>query len=197
MCYGPGAPRRSAGDGASTAGAASAADHGPRTSEEGAATTEVVPVRATPGKAFVVRCPHCSHGTEFPGSAARATNEPPFEFTCLCGRQLRVQVDIRRTLRKRVQLTGAVTFPPARESEVCTVEDLSLKGIGLSVYPPSAATVGEPAVLRMVMNDPRRSRMVLKGVVRRLVKSGPRLIIGIEFDALPPNEAEVLAFYFL
>jgi hypothetical protein len=80
---------------------------------------------------------------------------------------------------------------------VCTVEDLSQKGLGLSAYPPSAAAVGEPAVVRMVMNDPQRTRMVLKGVVRRIVKSGSRLIIGIEFDPLPVREAEALAFYFM
>ena len=160
-------------------------------------TIGLVRVRVTPGTAFVVRCPHCAHGTEFPGAAARAKDEPPFEFTCSCGRPVSVQVDVRRTLRKRVQLTAAVTFPPAVDSEMCTVEDLSLKGLGLSAYPPSAAAVGEPAVVRMVMNDPRKTRMVLKGVVRRLVKSGPRLVIGIEFDALPTKEAEALAFYFL
>ena len=157
----------------------------------------LVHVRVTPATAFVVRCPDCAHGTEFPASAARAKDEPPFEFTCLCGRQLRVRVDVRRTLRKRVNLTASVSFPPASEAEVCTVDDLSLTGLGVSAYPPSAAIVGGRAVVRMVMNDPRRSRLVLKGVVRRLVKVGPRLVIGIEFDALPPDEAQALSFYFM
>lgn len=154
-------------------------------------------MRVTPATAFVVRCPHCGHDTDFPASAAVARNESPFDMTCPCGRQLRVRVNVRRALRKGVHLTAAASFPPDRETEVCVVDDVSLTGISLSAYPPSAAAVGGRATVRVVLNDPRRSRLVLKGVVRRLSKVGARLVIGIEFDTLPPGEAQALTFYFM
>ena len=157
--------------------------------------TTDVKVHVKRAQTFTVPCPHCGHATERPTPAAGAPFENPFSFTCRCGRELRVQMNFRRTIRRKVQLTGAVAFAPRNVTEVCTVEGLSLTGLSLSVYSPSAATVGAQAVVKFTLNDPRSSRLSLAGTVRRVTKAGARLEVGIEFGRLPDYESQALSFY--
>ena len=147
-------------------------------------------------KTFFVPCPRCGQATEMPAPAG-ASVENPFPFACRCGSELRVQMNFRRRPRKRVDLAGAVTFSPSKSADVCTVEDLSVTGLGLSLYPPSAATPGAQAVVKVVLNDPQSSRLTLGGVVRRVGKIGARLVVGIEFGRLPAFESQALNFYFM
>ena len=77
------------------------------------------------------------------------------------------------------------------------VEDLSVTGLSLSVYPPSLATPGTQVLVKMVLNDPQSSRLSLAGVVRRVAKAGARLVVGIEFGRLPAFESQALNFYFM
>ena len=158
---------------------------------------DIVNVHVTQAKTFLVRCPQCGHGSDVPAPATDAKVENPFPFTCRCGRELSVLMNYRRRARKPVHLQGAVTFAPSTTMEVCTVDDISVGGLSLSVYPPSAAGPGAKVVVKLVLNDPQKSRLTLAGVVRRVSRTGARIVCGVELGKLTDYESQVLSFYLM
>ena len=157
---------------------------------------DIVNVYVTRGKPFIVPCSHCNKGTEFPTPDGPGPLENPFTFTCRCGRETQVQMNFRQAIRKRVTLTGAVTFG-LRRPEACSVEDLSRTGVHLTVGSSAVVKVGQRAVVKLVLDDRQANQLTLTGTVRRTALRGPRLSVGVEFSELPPHEAQVLAFYFM
>jgi hypothetical protein len=158
---------------------------------------DIVEVYVPGDRPFIVACPQCGKNTECAARPATPAVEAPFPFTCSCGRQLQIRVNVRTSFRKRVNLTATVAIGSLGRPEVCTIEDLSLKGLQLSVYSTSSVTAGQRATVKVVLDDRARNKVTLTGVVSRAAKSATRLVLGIEFDPLPPSEAQTLAFYFM
>jgi hypothetical protein len=51
--------------------------------------------------------------------------------------------------------------------------------------------------VKLTLDDPRASRLTLPGTVTRHERRGARMILGVEFDALPSYESQALSFYFM
>lgn len=157
---------------------------------------ETVNVQMSRVGSFVVLCPRCRKGKEYPGPGAEIPAENPFTFTCTCGTDILVRMNFRQTVRKQVRLPGSVIFG-LRRPEACTVEDLSRTGLQLSVPAASALKVGQRAVVSLVLSDRQQSKLTLTGTIRRITPRDEQSVIGVEFVALPAYEAQVIAYYLM
>src|SRR5215475_832795 len=150
--------------------------------------TDTVNVQMSRVGSFVVLCPHCRKGKEYPGPGASIPTENPFTFTCKCGSEIHVRMNFRQSLRKEVRLAGSVTIG-LRRPEACVVEDLSRSGLQLSVPMSSVLQVGQRAVVTMVLSDRQQSKVALTGTIRRVTTRDDRTVLGVEFAGLPAYEA--------
>jgi hypothetical protein len=146
---------------------------------------------------FFVQCPHCRRSTQFAVPPAPERAENPFTYTCPCGQDSQVFMNFRRALRRRVNLTGAITFPRLERTEVCTVDDLSLSGLQCSLFPVRGVVAGQRVLIKLVLDDRQLSRLTLPSVVRRAASTAARLVLGVEFEPLPEFEKQALGFYFM
>ena len=158
--------------------------------------TDSVNVQISRVGSFVVLCPHCRKGKEYPAPGSAIPVENPFTFTCKCGTDIQVRMNFRQSLRKQVRLPGSVVFG-LRRPEACTVEDLSRTGLQLSVPLTSALKVDQRAVVTVVLSDRQQSKLALTGTIRRITERGEQSVIGVEFSALPAYDAQALAYYLM
>jgi len=157
---------------------------------------DTVVVQMTRAGSFLVPCPHCGRGREFPSAGASVPTENPFTFRCVCGGDVRVRMNLRQSIRKRVRLTASVVIG-LRRPEACTVENISRTGLQFSLPATSVVKLGQRAVVTVVLNDRQQSKLSLPGTVRRVTTRADGSVVGVEFGSLPPYESQALAFYLM
>jgi hypothetical protein len=146
--------------------------------------------------AFRGTCPACMDAHDFPPSEfPPGTKTIP--YTCPCGRSYHViPLGLRAGMRKAVNLPGILSGKPGKSlmKLPCQVRDLSTNGIGITVDPTSAE-MAETLQLRVKLDDPRKTALLLPCTVRRKQKASGKLLLGLQFKQLDLDSQTALARY--
>jgi hypothetical protein len=163
-----------------------------------------VQANVTSQKTFYVVCPHCQ-GSKLSQLSELPPNSPnPFQYKCTCGVSFQVLLNYRKTLRKRVKLMGTITMPsePKFGEPICEVLDISDQGMliqwmrSLSDY-VKAISPGQLFTARIILDDPRRSRLEVPCIVRNTRQDKRRIMVGAEFKELDESQRQVMRFYMM
>ncbi|SRR5712692_4728830 len=158
----------------------------------------------TSQKTFYVVCPHCQ-GLKVCQLSELPPNPPnPFQYKCTCGVSSLVLLNYRKSLRKQVKLMGTFTVPsePKSTERACEVLDISDQGMliqGMRILTDylKAISPGQLITAKIVLDDPRRSKLELPCVVRNTRQDNRRVLIGAEFRALDESQRQVMQFYMM
>lgn len=139
-------------------------------------------------------CPACMVSHDF--APAEFTGKT-LAYTCACGRSYTVYpLGLRASQRKAVNLPGILAGKPGKSllRIPCVVRDLSAKGGGITLG-MTTAEMAETMQLRVKLDDPRKTALLLPCRVRRKEKMGDRLLLGLEFKQLDLDTQAALARY--
>ena len=158
----------------------------------------------TSQKTFYVVCPRCQ-GSKVCHLSELPPNPPnPFQYKCTCGVSSLVLLNYRKSLRKRVKLMGTFTVPsePKSTERICEVLDISDQGMliqGMRILTDylKAISPGQLFTAKIVLDDPRRSKLELPCVVRNTREDNRRIMIGAEFRGLDEAQRQVMQFYMM
>jgi hypothetical protein len=139
-------------------------------------------------------CPACMASHNFAPAEFTAKTIP---YTCSCGRSYSVvPLGLRAGARKAVNLPGILSGKPGKSllKIPCLVRDLSARGIGITLDVTSAE-MAETMQLRVKLDDPRKTALLLPCRVRRRLKTGGQLLLGLEFKSLDLDSQSALVRY--
>ncbi len=163
-----------------------------------------VQANVTSQKTFYFVCPHCQ-GSKLCQLSELPPNSPnPFQYKCTCGVSFPVLLNYRKSPRKRVKLMGTFTMPsePKFGEPICEVLDISDQGMliqwmrSLTDY-VKAISPGQLFTARIVLDDPRRSRLEVPCIVRNTRQDQRRIMIGAEFKELDESQRQTMRFYMM
>lgn len=139
-------------------------------------------------------CPACTVSHNF--APAEFTSKT-IVYTCPCGRSYTVlPLGLRGGQRKAVNLPGSLSRKPAKGPGrvPCLVRDISTKGIGVTLDTMNAE-MAETLQLRIKLDDAKKTALLLPCKVRRKLKVGSQLLLGLEFKQLDLDSQSALARY--
>lgn len=139
-------------------------------------------------------CPACMASHNF--APAEFTGKS-IAYTCKCGHSYTVlPLGLRGGQRKAVKLPGSLSRKPTKGPGrvPCLVQDISTKGIGVTLDTMNAE-MAETLQLRVTLDDARKTVLLLPCRVRRKLKAGTQLLIGLEFKQLDLDSQTALARY--
>lgn len=149
---------------------------------------------------YLIICPSCRHSHEI-GAGELPPNTPhPFLHHCPCGVTCPVQlVAFRASQRKPVNLVGSLMLSSNSHKiqTLCTVLDISAKGIGVATEPLKNVAQDTPVRASILLDDQVRTKLDLPCKVRHIRPDKNRLILGMEFVALSPHQQQTLGSYLL
>lgn len=139
-------------------------------------------------------CPACMVSHDF--NPAEFTTKT-LAYTCTCGRRYTVYpIGLRASQRKAVNLPGILVGKPGKSllRLPCVVHDLSVKGSGITLGLTSAE-MADTMQLRLKLDDPRKTALLLPCRVCRRERVGDRLVLGLEFKSLDLDTEATLNRY--
>ncbi|MEK7294436.1 MAG: PilZ domain-containing protein [Nitrospirota bacterium] len=139
-------------------------------------------------------CPACMVSHNF--APAEFTSKT-IAYTCPCGRSYTVlPLGLRGGQRKVVNLPGSLSWNSAKGSVrvPCLVRDISTKGIGVTLDMMNVE-VAETLQLRVKLDDAKKTALLLPCKVRRKLKAGSQLLLGLEFEQLDLDSESALSRY--
>jgi hypothetical protein len=139
-------------------------------------------------------CPACMVSHNF--APAEFTSKT-IAYTCPCGRLYTVlPLGLRGGQRKAVNLPGSLSGKPDKGPVrvPCLVRDISTKGIGVTLDTMNVE-MAETLQLRVKLDDAKKTALLLSCKVRRKLKAGSQLLLGLEFEQLDLDSQSALARY--
>jgi hypothetical protein len=139
-------------------------------------------------------CPACMVSHNF--APAEFTSKT-IAYTCPCGRSYTVlPLGLRGGQRKAVNLPASLSTKlaagPMRMA--CLVRDISTKGIGVTLDTINI-DMSETLQLRVKLDDAKKTALLLPCKVRRKLKAGSQILLGLEFNQLDLDSQSALARY--
>ncbi len=150
-------------------------------------------------KTFFVTCPNCKNQRLFRLSDFPPDSPNPLAYRCPCDAPLKIMLNYRKTHRKHVKLVGTFTLPsePKKIERFCEILDISDQGMRITTNFFPTATHGQLLNARIILDDPRRSKLDLPSVVRSIRHDNRLLRIGVQFENLGAAQKEALGFYMM
>ena len=148
---------------------------------------------AADGEHVTIICPHC--GVIRQGSLKRIRIlSHVFKVRCRCGEPFEVVLELRKSYRKTTFLLGTYTgsSAPGMQGRM-VVDNLSLTGIGISLSPPHTLAVGDSIRLRFTLDDPLRTEVEKRAVVRHIHDD----YAGCQFLAGGSSTDKALGYYLM
>lgn len=146
---------------------------------------------------FCVTCPKCQAEkllrlSDFPPDAPS-----PLTHTCACGVPLKIMLNYRKTPRKLVKLMGIFTVPSESKKieRFCEVLDISDLGMRIMIDYCKIISQGQLIHVRVILDDPQRSKLDLPGIVRSVKQDNRRLMLGLRFEGLNEPQKQALGYY--
>lgn len=117
----------------------------------------------------LIHCPHCDSIKQVPVSKFKGTKHT-LKVKCACGEVFKVDLNFRKNIRKKTNLTGICYTVPGDESsgEECLIKNISFRGIGLKLFENSALKKGAEVVVSFTLDDPRMTAVKRKVRVQHL-----------------------------
>jgi len=118
-------------------------------------------------------------------------------YTCACGRSFAVvPLGLRAGVRKAVDLPGILFGKPGKSllKIPCRLHDMSSKGAGITLNLTSAE-MADTMQLRVKLDDPQQTTLLLPCRVCRRQTTGGQLLLGLEFKQLDLDTQSVLVHY--
>ena len=148
-------------------------------------------------KTFLVKCDRCGAAKELHLSDFALDADDPFQYACACGNTCRAVLSQPRALRRTVDLI--CSFKRVSDSrkvdQFADVLDISASGMRIQADPIKNIAEGEALTVTILLSKKEKTKVELCGVVRRIIKEKPNLVLGVEFQALTDNQRRVLAPY--
>ncbi|OHE19185.1 MAG: hypothetical protein A2X95_05000 [Syntrophobacterales bacterium GWF2_56_9] len=135
-------------------------------------------------------CPFCGEGSKRPLEQFPYIHKP-VTISCSCGNTYDVQIDARKTFRKKTSLEGlyAKLVSPG-DFERMTVVNLTLGGCGLLASNEPALNQGDWIKLVFKLDDAKRTEIKRNAVVRRVTGN----YIGCQFTVATAYDPDI-GFY--
>ena len=135
-------------------------------------------------------CPFCGEGSKKPLEQFPSIHKP-VTISCSCGNTYDVQIDARKTFRKKTSLEGLYAkLVSTGDFERMTVVNLTLGGCGLLVSNEPALNQGDWINLVFRLDDAKRTEIKRNAVVRRVIGN----YIGCQFKAVAAYDPDI-GFY--
>jgi hypothetical protein len=155
------------------------------------------PTDDSQSKTFLVKCDRCGATKELHLSDFALDADDPFQYTCACGNTCRAVLSQPRALRQGVDLI--CSFKRVSDSrkvdQFADVLDISASGMRIQADPIKNIAEGEALTVTILLSKKEKAKVELCGVVRRIIENNPRLVLGVEFQALTDDQRRVLAPY--
>ncbi|MBI4401932.1 MAG: PilZ domain-containing protein [Nitrospirae bacterium] len=149
-------------------------------------------------RTYTIHCPHCNRTKKFSLSEIPRGSPNPFRYDCACGSTSSVLlVGFRASPRKTVNLPGSlIRASDTRKLRfLCTVQDISAKGMRLSTEPIKDLRRAEVIHVSIVLDNQARSKLDLPSRIRRISPAKDHLTLAVEFLALNPQHRDALDAY--
>lgn len=150
-------------------------------------------------KTFFVTCPNCKNQRLLRLSDFPPDSPNPLTYACACGAPLKILLNYRKSLRKHVTLIGTFTVPsePKKIERICEILDLSDQGMRIATDFFKTIAQGQLITVRIILDDPRRSKLDLPSIVRNVKQDHRRLLLGVQFENLNETQKQALGFYMM
>ncbi len=149
-------------------------------------------------RAYVINCPECGQSETFHVTEIPPTRPNPFKYICPCGISSSVRlVGFRGGERKPVELVSSFVraTDPGKVRTLCTVLDISVKGMRVSAEPVKNLAAGEEIDISIILDDDQRTKLELPSKIQRLNQDNGQLTIAFEFLNLDPSSQGILGDY--
>lgn len=149
-------------------------------------------------RTYKISCPYCNRTKKFALSEIPPDSPHPFLYDCVCGSTASVLlVGFRASPRKRVNLAGSWmrASDSRRQRFLCTVQDISAKGMRLSTEPIRDLHPADVIQVSVVLDDQARSKLDLPARIRRISPAKDHLTLAVEFLSLNPQHRDALDAY--
>lgn len=156
-----------------------------------------LPTDDSQSKTFLVKCDRCGAIKELHLSEFALDAEDPFQYACACGNTCRAVLSQPRALRKAVDLICSFrrVSDSRKVDQFADVLDISASGMRIQTDPIKNIAEGEALTVTILLSKKEKTKVELCGVVRRIIEDKPRLVLGVEFQALTDDQRRVLAPY--
>jgi hypothetical protein len=148
-------------------------------------------------KTFLAMCERCGATKELHLSDFALDADDPFQYACACGNTCRAVLSQPRALRKTVDLICSfkLVSDSRKVDQFADVLDISASGMRIQTDPIKNIAEGEALTVTILLSKKEKTKVELCGVVRRIIEDKPRLVLGVEFQALTDDQRRVLAPY--
>ena len=143
----------------------------------------------------LIHCPHCDSIKQVPVTKFKGTKHT-LKVKCACGEVFKVDLNFRKNIRKKTNLTGICYTIPGVESssEECLIKNISFRGIGLKLFENSTVKEGAEVVVSFTLDDPRMTAVKRKVRIHHIKGD----YIGGEFvDFEGDNFDKYIGFYLM
>jgi hypothetical protein len=146
-----------------------------------------------------VTCPKCKAQKLLRLRELPPDSPNPLPYTCPCGAALKVTLNFRKSARKPVKLMGTFKVPsePKQIERICEILDISDQGMRIAADFFKTISEGQLIHARILLDDPRRTKLDLPCLVRNLTRDNVRLLIGVHFENLDEAQKQALGFYMM
>lgn len=143
-------------------------------------------------RTFTIQCPSCNkvrtqHLDDLPSDT-----QPPYSYDCSCGRMSRYRlVGYRSAHRKPSNLVASFSRSSqnGKVQSLCTVLDISVKGLRFSTDPVKNLVKGETITVSLILDDARRSKLTLTSKIKRINPTKKHLAVSVEY--VEPTDAQL------
>ena len=130
-------------------------------------------------------CPNCGFARSLDVTKL-ARSQKKYRITCKCGNKFGLTFEFRRSYRKKVTLAGKYTSMRDGQGGDCTIEDISITGVGLTCL--FSHTVSKGDILEVQFSLDNRKKTHLSKKIEVMVVRGQYL--GTRFcDQTNPDKA--------
>jgi hypothetical protein len=148
-------------------------------------------------KTFLARCEQCGASKELHLCDLDLNADDPFQYTCVCGNACRAVLSQPRAPRKTANFICSfkVASDARKVDRFADVLDVSASGMRIATDPIKGIAEGESLAATILLDNKQKTKVELRGVIRRIVGDKPRLVLGVEFQDLTDNQRKLLAPY--
>ena len=148
-------------------------------------------------KTFLAQCDRCGATKELHLTDFALDADDPFQYTCACGNTCRAVLSQPRARRKTVDLICSfkLVSDSRKVDQFADVLDISASGMRIQTDPIKNIAEGEALTVTILLSKKEKTKVELCGAVRRIIEDKPRLVLGVEFQALTDDQRRVLAPY--
>jgi hypothetical protein len=153
--------------------------------------TEIKKLYVTADGAVTFICPKC-------GAARKESvqqykeHKGPITINCTCSNIYEVQLEFRKFYRKETHIDGVyMQSTKSGDWEKMVVKNLSMRGCGFEAWKTSTLLIGEEIKVEFVLDDPGRSKIKKKAIVREVRGH----YVGCQFSDLPGAYDADLGFF--